>query len=195
MKTRLAVLVLAVTASLGAAVPAQADPSPDCETFVRAQVEAAGVDATDSLVASGCATHDAEVARLDMAEVPTLLMAWPAVGVTNDAGGVGFPVSGVCILSGAPISLSEAQYVLVGVANSVGPATSTRVACAAGPLSADATLIGPAAAAVDTQIAPLYSSMSVCTLAVGKFIDGSTTRSRTPAGCSLKPAVTLVGSP
>lgn len=191
---RLKRTIAAAAAALATLLPTTAMPASaastatDCQSFVTGQLE---VDVPTDVVASACREYEAQIAASTIPEIPTLLMAWPGVGVTNDAGEVGFPVSGVCVLGGVIAGVGTVQYVLAGSAQSVGPATSTRIACTAGPLATDSTIIGPASATATTAVAPLQS-MSVCTLAVGKFLDGSTTRSKTPAGCSLKPSSTQI---
>jgi hypothetical protein len=182
----LAAATMALLLASGA-VPAQAASEVSCESFVTNQIQ---IQLSSDLVASACEGYKAEIARSAIPEVPTLLMAWPAVGITNDAGQVGPPVSGVCILGGAIAGVNRVQYVLAGSGQSLGPATSTRIACTAGPLATDSTLIGPAAATATTELADLQA-MSVCTLVVGEFLLTGPTRSKTPAGCSLKPSANV----
>jgi hypothetical protein len=188
-KARSLLLVAATVASLSAPSVARAESFDDaCAMAVEADVAAAGVQVDNEAVANACTLVGSRLGGRDSTEIPTLFMAWPSVGVFADGGGVGFPVSGVCILAGAFISPQSVQYVLAGSAQSIGPATQTRIVCGGAGMTAEGELIGPAAVAADTNVAPLAAT-SVCTVAKGWFIDGSSTSSRVPAGCSPRPSI------
>jgi hypothetical protein len=175
---------------MGASLPALAPVSAraaaeSCAAFVARD---AGVSA--DLASIACDAFDRQTLEAGLTEVPTLLMAWPGVGVTKDGGGVGFPVSAVCVLGGAFVDPDNVQYVVAGSAQSVGPAVETRVACGAGPFFTEGELIGPIAVAATTGTASLQA-MSVCTVGRGTFLDGSITRTREPAGCSPRPSIPI----
>ncbi len=179
-KGSLAALLVVVSGALGqanaAAAPVTEHGQFDCQQAAAAQVN------IDAAVIERACNRLAQERGAEANEVPTLFMAWPTVGFINDAGEIGYPVSGVCIyaspVSNAQLAGGELQadgrHTVVGSAQAIGPAESTTVTCTVDPagLSVSGTLIGPTAVASTSKIGPLGSQV-VCVTAVGRWLDGS----------------------
>lgn len=148
----LAALVLVTTPSTQAV--ASPDESSVCRSVVTAQTEGA---VPESLVSDLCDTWVTNAPE-SAGAAPQFTNFAVSVGAESADGfdvavdnTAGWPMSATCLVSGAITSASTAYYVLVGAANTLGPATSSRIRCTASPsgLVADQQLPGAAAVASD----------------------------------------------
>jgi hypothetical protein len=193
LKSRLAgalaaTALIAGLVSGGATVAAAAEL--DCETAITAKVSVPA-----ALVQETCDIWAAQSARsggaIDMA--PTIAGAWTDVGVfSTDAtvASAGWPISATCLITGVVTGPSTAYYVLVGIAHTAGPATSTTVQCSSSPsgLSVNQTLPGPSAVGADftTTIFPgsALTKQSICSYGIAYYLVRPLTMRTNTLACS-----------
>lgn len=128
----LAALLVVVSGALGQ-VNAAAGPVTEHGQFDCRQAAAAQVNIDAAVIERAC-NGLAQERGAEANEVPTLFMAWPTVGFINDAGEIGYPVSGVCIYA-SPVSnaqlagelQADGRHTVVGSAQAIGPAESTTI--------------------------------------------------------------------
>jgi hypothetical protein len=146
----------------------------DCESFLRQTVDvpASLVDYTCDIWATQASSGKTSV------DAPTVAFAWTDVGaVSTDgvAGVAGWPISATCLITGAITGPNTAYYVLAGVANTAGPASSTTIRCTASPagLSVNQTLPGPTSAGADfTSTIPgsALTAQRICSFAEAYYL-------------------------
>lgn len=173
---------LLAAAVIGAlfAGPSSAAVAPDADAGACAASLAAKVDVSQALIDQTCRVWaDRHAAGDADTEVPTLAFAWANYGVDSpDAqiSTVGWPIRATCLITGAITGPNSAYYVLTGVANTTGPATSTTIQCTASPagLGFEQTLPGPNSAGADFTTTVLPGSplrqQKICSYAEAYYL-------------------------
>jgi hypothetical protein len=146
-----------------------------CEESIAAQV-----NVSQALIDHTCNVWAQHSGRdTETLEVPTIAMAWTNFGVDSSDGQLGvagWPISATCLITGVITGPTTAYYVLTGVGNTTGPATSTTVQCSASPagLSFEQTLPGPNSAGADftTTIFPgsALRAQRICSYAEAYYL-------------------------
>lgn len=194
LKTRLAGALAATTliaglVSGGASVATAAEL--DCESGILQQM-AVPIEVAQETCAQW-ATQSA-IAGFDLSmNAPTVVGGWTDVGVFNaDAtvAGAGWPISATCLITGVITGPSTAYYVLVGVAHTLGPATSTTIQCSSSPsgLSVNQTLPGPVAVGADfsTTLLPgdALTKQTICSYGIAYYLVRPLTMRTNTLACS-----------
>ncbi|HYO61438.1 MAG TPA: hypothetical protein VEU29_06035 [Actinomycetota bacterium] len=169
-----ATALIAGIVSGGTSVAAAAEV--DCETAINQQVSVPA-----ELVQETCAIWERQSARsgFDVNAAPTIASAWTDVGVFNTDATVasaGWPISATCLITGVITGPSTAYYVLTGIANTTGPATSTTIQCSASPagLYFNQTLPGTTSVGADfsTTLLPgdALTKQTICSYGIAYYL-------------------------
>ena len=185
---------LAVTAVIGGLISGGSTPAlaeeMSCEATLAEQVSV-----PDELVQRACdiLATNLPASDVSVSAAPTIATAWTDVGLfstdTNLAG-AGWPISATCLLTGVITGPRTAYYVLVGVANTVGPATSTTIQCTASPagLSINQTMPGTTSAGADfsTTLLPgdALAAQKICSYGIAYYLVRPTTMRTNTLACS-----------